>query len=297
MKWVIDTITATEIEAGEHGLLEIVYRAVPEQYNMGGYGSIPASADASVSVKVVTENSGWTLRWGTYSRNVLEYCDSWEGAGSVVADDVAHADHIIKCAQLPKPRTSQIPENWRGNPTDHPPQYMWVEPNQAGESVSADVKELCHSQGGTVFKERQIYNYYVRGVQPVFHYPILTYSETWEMPLDRLSAIQTQHALPVGAGTTDTIVDWTQDPDLKECPFDLGDDWQFIDCGTECTTRESTSIEKSTFQVTWTTTWEGCVSADANFYSAEKNKRWFPGGGTWADHYPNSEEDDNEETP
>lgn len=60
-----------------------------------------------------------------------------------------------------------------------------------------------------------------------------------------------------------------------------------MDVGTECTTREVTTIEKATFQVTWTYTWEGAVVIDENFYSENPGERWFPGGGTWADHQPN----------
>lgn len=75
MKWMVDTITATELEAGDHGLLEITYKAVPDNLlPMGGYGTSAETGDPSGRIKVVTTNSGWTLRWGTYSRNVLEYC-------------------------------------------------------------------------------------------------------------------------------------------------------------------------------------------------------------------------------
>lgn len=159
---------------------------------------------------------------------------------------------------------------------------MWVEPNQAGESVSADVRRLCISS-----KERQIYNYYVRGVQPVFHYPILQYSETFEYPLSAVSGMIEGHNLPVEAEYVDIKADWDgpqAHPALKQCPFNLKDKWQFVDVGTECTTRESTTIEKATFQVTWTHTWEGAVVIDENFYSEDPGKRWFPGGGTWEDH-------------
>lgn len=76
MKWMVDTITATELEAGDHGLLEITYKAVPATLlPMGGYGTSAETGDPSGRIKVVTANSGWTLRWGTYSRNVLEYCN------------------------------------------------------------------------------------------------------------------------------------------------------------------------------------------------------------------------------
>ena len=158
---------------------------------------------------------------------------------------------------------------------------MWVEPNQAGESVSADVRRLCRSS-----KERQIYNYYVRGVQPVFHYPILQYSETFEYPLSAVSGMIANHNLPVEAEYVDIKAEWSgpqAHPALAQCPFDLKDKWEFVDVGTECTTRESTSIEKATFQVTWTHTWEGAVVIDENFYSEDPGKRWFPGGGTWED--------------
>lgn len=81
---------------------------------------------------------------------------------------------------------------------------MWVEPNQAGESVSADVRELCNSE-----KERQIYNYYVRGVQPVFHYPILQYSETFEYPLSAVSGLVENHGLYVAAELVDIKAEWS----------------------------------------------------------------------------------------
>ena len=98
MKWMVDTITATELEAGDHGILEITYKAVPDDVlPMGGYGTSADAEDPSGRIKVVTANSGWTLRWGTYSRNVLEYCDLSTGQQEQ-GNDHAHADHIIKCA-------------------------------------------------------------------------------------------------------------------------------------------------------------------------------------------------------
>ena len=131
MTWMIENIQVTEVEAGAHGLLEISYKAVPtNMIPQGGYGSKPTSADTSS--EVVTETTGWQLRWGTYSRNVLEYCTKEPNSHTGKQDEsqfVAHADCVIKCAQLPKPRKNQIPSDWRDHPTDHPEQYMWVEPN------------------------------------------------------------------------------------------------------------------------------------------------------------------------
>ena len=66
---------------------------------MGGYGTSAETGDPSGRIKVVTANSGWTLRWGTYSRNVLEYCDiSADSTDNDDNDKAAHADHVIKCA-------------------------------------------------------------------------------------------------------------------------------------------------------------------------------------------------------
>jgi hypothetical protein len=157
------------------------------------------------------------------------------------------------------------------------PQYMWVEPNQAGESVSADVRRLCISE-----KERQIYNYYVRGVQPVFHYPIITYTQTWEYPVSAVSF----DGVETGGGTVDTKVSFAVLKALG-CPFDFAvDDWQFLDCGTEASMRYSSSIDKSTLQMTYVQTWEGAVVIDDNFYSSDPSKRWFPGGGTYGEAEP-----------
>ena len=186
MKWVVDSITASEIEAGEHGILEITARAVPEDEEIGGYGSsADLSGQGEISTEVVTDQSGWTLRWATYSRSPLEYCTKEPNAhtGSGSEDNmVAHADCVIRCAQLPKPRESQIPAGMASK-TDYPRQYMWIEPNQAGESLSADVKTLHNG------REKKIYNWYSRDMQPVFHYPILTFSQTWEFPLSCMQDI------------------------------------------------------------------------------------------------------------
>ena len=82
---------------------------------------------------------------------------------------------------------------------------MWIEPNQAGESVSAEVRTLHND------REKTIYNWHSRDMQPVFHYPILTYSETWEFPLSCLSAFgfgKQLGLLPVGSATVDYVCDW-----------------------------------------------------------------------------------------
>ena len=269
---MVDGVTVTELEAGHHGLLEITYKAVPSTLpNQGGYGNTPPNE----GTPVITENSGWTMRWGTYSRSVLEYCDV--SADDLQGDEYAHADHVIKCSQLPKPRESQIPSSM-SDPSEYPRQYLWIEPNQAGESVSADVRSLCDST-----KERQIYNYYVRGVQPVFHYPILTYCYTYQFPLSCYSDLSADH-LTIRGDKVDTICDPATDDDLKYCPMELSG-WEWIDCGTECQERQQSQLDKGgTYQVTWTTTWEGCVKADKNFYSPVPAERWYPGGGTYASH-------------
>ena len=264
MNWMIDTIEVTEEEAGAHGIFEVTYKAVPSDIlPQGGYGSKPTSS--STSTEVVTETTGWTLRWGTYSRNVLEYCTKEPNDHTGQEDEssfVAHADHVIKCAQLPKPRKNQIPSDWRSSSGDHPVQYMWVEPNQAGESVSADVKELCNE------KEREIYNYYTRGIQPVFHYPILTYTQTYEYPLS-----ETHPNFDVQADKVDEKIQGIP----NNCPFNLPN-WEWVHCGTEAQTRRYKTIQKSTFQITKTTTWEGAWHVDDHFYGSRAgNDRWEPG--------------------
>lgn len=125
MAWMVDDIDVSEAVAGEHATMQITYRAVPESMlPMGGYG------EASASAEIPNESTGWQLRWVEYSVDPLEYCTM----GPTQYDDLpeeeqheflAHADCVIKCAQLPKPRKSQIPDEQK----THPLQYMWVEPN------------------------------------------------------------------------------------------------------------------------------------------------------------------------
>ena len=276
MKWVIDSITATEMEAGRHGILEITARAIPEDEEIGGYGSsISAEESAELCTEVVTENSGWTLRWATYSRSPLEYCTKEPNAYTGIAGEdskVAHADCVIRCSQLPKPRESQIPQPMSDKQT-YPRQYLWVEQNASSESLSVDVKTL-HNE-----REKKIYDWYSRGMQPVFHYPILTFSQTWEWPLscaDEFRLNGELGLLPVGAETVDYVCEWNNDPNLEECPFALDEGWHWIDCGTECTTRRSNGATKGSFQVTWTTTWEGCREYVEEWYG-DDDKRWIPG--------------------
>lgn len=261
MAWMIDTIEVTEIEAGAHGELLITYKAVSlDDLPMVGYGGKEPSSETSS--EVVTESSGWTLRWGTYSRNVLEYCTN---LSIYHVDDpsdhakIAHADCVIKCSQLPKPRKSQIPSDWRGSGSSHPEQYMWVEPNQAGESVSADVRELGND------KERKIYDYYTRGVQPVFHYPVLTYTYTAEYGADYTGKFY----------VADELVDTKETALPTKCPFDL-DGWEWLHCGTEAQVRKVKKTTRNVLQVTKTTTWEGALKFDDNFYG-QIGTRWEPG--------------------
>jgi hypothetical protein len=149
---------------------------------------------------------------------------------------------------------------------------MWVEPNQAGESVSADVKALTND------REIKIYNWYARGMQPVFHYPIITFTHAKEYPL---SAEDVWSGLPAGSVTVGmndvdyAIPDPKQDADMKDCPFTLGD-WKWIDCGTECQTKVVNSITKGSIQIQWTTTWEGCKEYEHEWYG-EDGERWIPG--------------------
>lgn len=105
MAWMLDSINVTEIEAGQHGILELVYKAVPENLlPMGGYGTESTSADASAGIEVYTEQCGWNLRWGTYSRNVLEYCTKEPNVYTqgddpdLVDEHCARADKVIRCA-------------------------------------------------------------------------------------------------------------------------------------------------------------------------------------------------------
>lgn len=135
--------------------------------------------------------------------------------------------------------------------------------------MSADVKEL-HNE-----KEQEIYNYYTRGIQPVFHYPILTYTQTYEFPLS-----ESHPDFDVQQNLVDTKIQG----EPFNCPFVL-DGWEWIHCGTEAQTRRYSSIAKSTFQITKTTTWEGAVKIDEHFYGDKSgNERWEPG--TYADGTP-----------
>lgn len=264
MMWILDGTTVSESEAGEHGIVEFTWKAAISESD-GGYGT-EMSASASVSVEIFDSDTGWTLRWGTYSRSPLEYCtiqpNDYEGTPSEKTK-VANANNVLKCAQYPKPRQWQVAASEYASMIDDI-QYMWIEPNEAGDSVSADIKMLNNP------KEKMIYNYQCRGVQPVFHYPILTYNEKWEIPLTpELSTGRDKKY--VFADKVDHIIDM----DRSLCPFQLSG-WTWIDCGTESETRNLIQKDKAVWTVSYTRTWEGCLSADLNFYG-DGNRRWIPG--------------------
>lgn len=262
MAWMVDNIEVSEIEAGEHGTMQITYKAVPESMlPMGGYGS-------ETSSEIVTESTGWQLRWVEYSVDPLEYCTE----GPTQYDDLdeneqhqqlAHADCVIKCAQLPKPRKSQIPDDMKENPT----QYMWVEPNQAGESISADVRELGNE------REQKIYNWHVRGMHAIYHRPVLSWTRTVEMPI---STFTMSSNIDVGIDKIDVAKKANQDDTLQKCPFKLPDDYYWINIGTDTHMKYSTGIQKSTCQLTYETTWEGWKYYVKEWYGSD-NERWKVG--------------------
>lgn len=143
------------------------------------------------------------------------------------------------------------------------PQYTWIEVDTT--NALSSIEYLKND------KERQIYDLYCRNVQPTFHYPILTYTESWNYPKNYPRKLITYS----DGGKIDYKIEPGTDPEalLLQCPIELSG-WEFVNVGCHAKTDEE--LAKGTMKVTLEYRFEGALSADDRFYGKD-DVRWVPG--------------------
>lgn len=145
--WVIDNFEVEELVAGELGQLTIHYVGT-------GVSTGQGETDNFIQPKPTT----WSLHWGSEQRSVLAYCDDSTGQ---------RADQIIKCKENPHPTVDELKANGYPDATEEDAKYdYWAGTTDIYRSIDRVLDN--NNQGG-----RKIYDYYVKDVQPIFHYPIV----------------------------------------------------------------------------------------------------------------------------
>lgn len=144
--WLIDSFEVEELVAGELGLLTIHY--------VGTGVSTGSGENNFIQPKPTT----WSLHWGSEQRSVLAYCDDSTGQ---------RADEIVKCKENPHPTLGELHANGYPDATEEDVRYnYWSGTTDIYKSINRIVDN--NNQGG-----RKIYDYYVKDVSPLFHYPIV----------------------------------------------------------------------------------------------------------------------------
>lgn len=193
----------------------------------------------------------WSINWQSTSMNVLAYC-----ADNAALSGTAQSQNIVDCARYNRPNKDEIGEDEY--------YYSWVDP------VTGETKTLTKI-------ERAIFRKYKNDQNPIFHYPVITHTQT--VHCEKGSSFYPKIAMDL-----DTV---TKDLDRNsgdECPYDTsGYEWLHTGSTMNCQFN-SDGTKDYTVQDTW---WGAEIETnnkykgwDGNFYSGgtvkdrDSDKNW-----------------------
>ena len=240
--WYVDSINVSHSDGGDQSIVEIVCF---NDYKTGG-GFDPEADDPAESESEAEDNAEWSLTWNNMNASVLIYAK--EGANgaewnrfivneqSLPAADVTALKNDIE--MIPAFKACATSSNHTDKYTSN--KYEFVR-GPAVYQLKSD-PEI-----------RQLYEYYVKGENPVLHYPVLTQRLTWK-----------GDSVDIDAGDIDTI---GLQPNGH--PFTGLDDyeWLLVDCSGTVNKVEGTCTKT---RVWWGSLWDW----NRDFYG---DNRWFPG--------------------
>lgn len=255
--WIVDDVKVEQQEAGDHCIVTVTSHAFNQgQGEPGDNGQLQQNKDH------------WDLRWMPYSMNVLAYCKNENGA-----------PHWIKYIpnvnyDILKPDTSDWPEKQTA-------EAQYIKECAQGNSYSTKWGYLKTHQWvrhQSVYElndhEQDIYDYYVNGYNPTFHYPVLTHTYTAKYAKDLSADWWTEDGevkhVPEGRtiGKIDECLDLeTQPLSATTCPYKFDYDWCWLKTGHSVTENNKEG------EVTYTHAEEfsGFKKVIAEFY---KNGNW-----------------------
>lgn len=149
--WVIQNIEARQLQGGDHGLLKVDY----ETGVTPGAELDPASPE---DVKEDESKRRWTLQWAAYSFPVLNF---------LASDSLRQA--VVQYKNHPATTTD----------------YWYY-----SDTTRTDITQLPEDPGAaTQAGARKVANFFVNGVAPVYHYPIITYHQEYIVDKDEALAL------------------------------------------------------------------------------------------------------------
>lgn len=246
--WIIQDVNATEIVAGELGELTITYSA--GETSEGGGGGGGGTTD-NFPQEVPTT---WSLSWGSEQRSVLAYCDESTGQ---------RATQVVQCKNNPHPTLEELQANGYPSATEEDAKYdFWAGTTDIYRSIDRLVNNT--NQGG-----RKIYDYYIRDISPIFHYPIITRHQRIKecpdaLPTDPIS----MSAIYIPANKFE-LIDHKLEQMPEGCPFGAGVGWQWL-CVED---NWEGTYENGQRHYNRTTVWWGAKQVDDNFYG---DNAWEP---------------------
>lgn len=243
MKWVITDIRISQEASGDNGILEIAYKAGSPSVDNSDpdSGKKPEKKDTGYQIED-TYSRQWSLAWQSYSQSVLTFSEK--------------PNDIIKFKMNP---TGEKDES--GNP-----KWTYWEDSRTNKKGTLSTE-----------KETQIAARYVKGVNPTYHYPVVTLHTEYSLPDGELTENDIGEDL-------DTICDLPED-----CPFSFPENtWEWILNGDKGSLRYDESYtysegeeEEPTEKMTrkWKyvrdQTWQGAKKWDPKFYGSD-DERWQP---------------------
>lgn len=239
--WIVDSVDARQIQAGDLGVLTINYSSVRDNSSGGGGGSIEPDAPANAEL---TRPTSWSVSWGTFTRSPLEYAQNSTGGRPADILDCLKNDHPGSLAEA----QAQIPDV---DPTDF--KYCYY---RGTSDIYRRIERLVDNQSP---ESTKIYDYMTMGITPQFHYPIVSKEVYFKIP----AGVDLQIA-NVGLN-----IDKKQSlPD--DCPYGFEEPWEWLK------TDDRYQVDVSRFdgtEYTRTLTWTGAYKWDDNFYGPSA---WTP---------------------
>lgn len=236
--WIVESYTIDQKEAGEYSILKIIYYVNPFDIS---------DPDNEQTYQM---NETWTQQMQSYSVSPYIYCNS---------------DKQFKPTMLSAYNDPKLPVGLKTN-RNHINSFLSQPVSKKGGNLYGYLWEIG-KYAILTNGEAQIAEKVLNGANPVFHYPVVTHS------VQLLSNKQHPSAGELPA-EIDTIVH--PDDDIFQA---WEGDWIYI--GRNGNRRKvniynepdpSTPVLSAFYELEYTDTWIGALSADVDFYDA--NKRW-----------------------
>ena len=233
MDWYVNNVKIQQLEAGDHGIITVSYKSHPDDWTCINKGDTDVLSNDTIS---------WTMNFESETMPVLGYCKNGDyGSTDLTAQPPGAGDS-----------RAQAIIDWY-NCDDN-----FLKSKKCFKAGNSETGISC-ALGS---REIEIAEYYAKGVNPIFHYPVVTrVQKGW-----RYASSISEFEVGDNLDTIDTP---------SGCPFNLGN-WEWVkigstfNCEVDYNFENNATTNNPVMAFTYQESWRGSLSADQNFYGSNK---------------------------